>query len=116
MRYFYGGVVVRTRVAHEVEGRAPVVCFVERVGEDYTGGADGGRPGEGDAETPDDEHLVETLKVAIVRFLADGTEGVARLLEGGGGALEFVNDAECCGERFGGRPVLFLILDLAYYI
>ena len=78
---------------HEVEGCAPVFCLVDRVGEDYTVGASGGRPGEGDAEAADKEHLVETLKVAIVRFRADVTEGVARLLEGGGDVIELRYDA-----------------------
>ena len=95
------------RVAHEIEGCAPVVCLVDEDGEDYSGGAGGGRPGEGDDEAAEDKHLIETLKVAIVRFRADGTEGVACLLEGGGNFREFGHDAEGGGERVGGHPFFF---------
>ena len=96
---------------HEVEGRAAAVCFVDGVGEDYAVGASGGRPGEGDAKLEDENHLVETLKVAIVRLQADGTEGVSRLMESGGGVCEFGHDAEWGGERVGSPLVFFLIPD-----
>ena len=104
------------RVAHEIEGCAPVVCLVDEDGEDYSGGAGGGRPGEGDDEAAEDKHLIETLKVTIVRFRADGTKGVARLLEGSGDVRESKHCAEGGRERVGGSPVFFLISDLAYYI
>ena len=64
----YGRVIVCTCGAHEFELHAPMFCFVDRVGEDYYGGAAGGRPGEGHADTAYDEHLVEVLKVAIIRL------------------------------------------------
>ena len=54
------------RGAHEFEGRALVVRFVEKFREEYSRGAAGGRPGEGDAEAADDDHLIDTLMVAIV--------------------------------------------------
>ena len=112
----YGGVAVCTCGAHEVEVHAPIVCFVDGVGEDYARGASSGLPSEGESEAADDEHLVEPLKVAIVLLQSYGTEVVARLLESGGDVFELGHGAEWEGERVGGRPDLFLISDLAYYI
>ena len=45
-----------------------MVCFVDRVGEDYAGGTAGGRTGEGDAEAADNKNLVETPRIAIVQL------------------------------------------------
>ena len=64
----YGVFVVCTRGAHEVERCAPVVRFVDRIREDYSVGAAGGCPSEGEAEEADDKHLVEPLKIAIFRL------------------------------------------------
>ena len=71
-----------------------MVCFVDRVGEDYSGGTSGVRTGECDAKAADDEHLVEPLKIAIVRLGADGDEGVACLLKRGGDVREFGHGSE----------------------
>ena len=55
-----GVVVLRSRVAHEVEG-VGVVELVDGVCEDDPGGAARVRPHQGDGEAADDEHLVEAL-------------------------------------------------------
>ena len=114
----FGGVAVYARGVHEVEGRAPLVFFVDGFGEDYAGGATDGRLCEADDEAADEEHLVEKLKVAIVQLRADGNEFVARLLESGGDVREFGHDAEWGGEHVVSRLVFFLISYsyLAYYI
>ena len=93
-----------------------MVCFVDRVGEDYARGTSGVCTGECDADAADDEHLVEPLKIAIVWIGAAGAEGVARLLERGGDVREFRHGSKWGGERGGGHPVVILISDLAYYV
>ena len=77
------------------------------MGRTTPGGAAGRFPGEGDTEAVDYEHLLEELKVATVQFQVDGTEGVARLLEGGGDICEFGHDAEGGGDCIGGRNFSF---------
>ena len=77
---FYVWVVVRARVAREVEGPS-VVRLVDGFGGDHAGGAASGRPSEVDAEGAHDERLVDSLEVGIVRRRRDGAERVARLLE-----------------------------------
>ena len=108
----YCGVVACMRSAHEVEGCAPVVCFLDGFGEDYAGGTDGGRSGECDSEASDNYQLLEPLKIAIVRFGVDGSEGVVRLLEHGDDIREFGHGSEWGGDRGGGRPVFVLMSDL----
>ena len=86
-----------------------MVCFVDRVGEDYARGTSGVRTGECDADAADDEHLVEPLKIAIVWIGAAGAEGVACLLERGGDVREIGHGSEWGLERGGGRSGFVLI-------
>ena len=103
----FGGVAVCTCGEKKVKDMPPLVCFVDGVGEDYAGGAAGGCPSEAENEAADTEHLVETLNIAIVRLRANGTEGVARLLESGGDVREFGHDTEWGGERVSSRLFFF---------
>ena len=92
-------VVVRTRVAHEIEGPSEI-RLVDGIEEDHSGGAAEGAakgaagscPSEGDAKGAHDERLVESLQVRIARLCRDGAKRVARLLEDGGDVGQFGHD------------------------
>ena len=78
-----GGIVLRPRVAHEVEGGG--MCeLVDGVHEDDPGGAACARPRQRDGEAADNERFVEALKVGVVRLAGDWFERRAHRCEDSG--------------------------------